>query len=102
METHIETIRLAFAEDATPEVRANGAASCRAILDNLEPKVAEVPAPSRMDPSQIANLASTIRSVPLDQLLDLAITKLRTIVPGEASTRAPTGFSVPFIQVPVP
>ncbi len=101
METHIETIRLAVAEDATVESRASGAIACRAILATLEPAHSNPIAPSRLEAAQIASIAATIRSVPMDQLLDLAIAKLRTIAPHDVTQRAPA-FSVPFIQVPRP
>ena len=101
METHVETIRLAVALDATVEARASGAIACRTILATLEPAPMVPIAAPRLEPAHIASLAATIRSVPMDQLLDLAIAKLRTFTPHDVTQRAPA-FSVPFIQVPRP
>lgn len=102
METLVESIRLAVAADASPEARASGAEACRAILNALDP---EPPPPSAVQANaahttaQIAQLATALRGVPVDQLLDLAITKLRTMVPAApAASRA--AFSVPLVTVP--
>jgi hypothetical protein len=86
MENVLESIRAAVAVDATPEVRAGGVAACRAILAALEaqpgePIVANVVAPS---PSPIATVVAALRGVPADQLLDLAIAKLRAALPAGA------------------
>lgn len=98
MEPNIDLIRLAFAEDATAEARATGAAACRALVSILEPPVTPASTP-RLDPAQLASIATTIRSVPMEQLLDLAIAKLRSISPHDTAPKAPT-FTIPFIEVP--
>jgi hypothetical protein len=71
---HFETIRTAIKPDATPEARAAGATACRTILAKLEsaPKV---------NPAAIAQAVSAMRGLPTEQLLDLAIAKLRTFLP---------------------
>ncbi len=80
MENHFEAIRSALATDATPELRSQGATSCRALLAILEPPPAVAEPP--VDLAQIANSAiGMLRSVPADQLLDLAITTLRARLP---------------------
>lgn len=112
METNIDLIRIALAEGATTEARENGANACRAVLATLESQPAPpTPAPRvdqplvppsagpRLDPAQIASLATTIRGVPMEQLLDLAIAKLRTMTP-RASVPVAPAFSIPFVPVP--
>jgi hypothetical protein len=96
MEQVLEAIRAATAPDASAEVRAAGAQACRALADVLEPQPAAAPPELQLP---IAQLATAIRTVPLDQLLDLAIAKLRSALPAEAA--APTVPPLNFRLVPV-
>lgn len=85
MDAVIETIRAAITPDASAEARAAGAAACRTILAALgtepgQPLVSDAQAPAPPTP-QVAALASAIKNVPPDQLADLLIAKLRTLVP---------------------
>jgi len=100
MDTELETLRLALAPEATDEARASGAATCRAILATLDPS-AQTPPPQRpaIDASQIAALVGALRGVPPDQLLDLAISKLRSALPVDASSTAPKGISFHIVPV---
>ena len=70
-----------MAPDATPETRAVAATAYRSILAALEPRPAAAPPPS-VPP--IASIVSALRGVPPDQLLDLAIAKLRAALPAGA------------------
>lgn len=80
MENHLEAIRSALATDATPELRSQGAAACHALLAILEPPPPV--APPSADLATLANSAiGMLRSVPADQLLDLAIATLRSRLP---------------------
>lgn len=99
MDELLDTIRHALAPDAAPETRAAGAQACRAILAALEPQPAPAAAPPGAAPLPIAELATAIRTIPLDQLLDLAITKLRSALPAGAD--APTVKPLDFRLVPV-
>jgi len=100
MEQHIEVIRLAIATDATEEARVAGIAACNEILQALQPAL-PVPQTNMANPSeQLAQLAGALRGVPMDQLLDLAITKLRTMVPATSPRPTLPGFAVPFVPVP--
>ncbi len=102
MEALIENIRLATASEATDEIRAAGAAACRTIMIALEAKPGESlapPSPPTVADSPIAAVVAGLRGVPVDQLLDLAIAKLRTLVPADATPIAPR-MSIPLIQVP--
>lgn len=100
MEPLLEAIRAALAADASPEARTAGATACRTILTALdatagEPMTAAVAAP----PTPIAQIVGALRGVPADQLLDLAIAKLRAALPADA-TVAPVQ-PIKFQIVPV-
>ena len=102
MDQLIEAIRNATATDATDEVRAAGAFACRTILTALEAKPGESLAPpiaTTVPDSPIAAVVAGLRGVPVDQLLDLAIAKLRTMVPADVAAQAPK-ISIRLIQVP--
>jgi hypothetical protein len=84
MEALIETIRAAVVPEATAEARATGANACRTILSALEatagqPLAAQVASPPNA--SQIASAVSALRGVPAEQLLDMAIARLRAALP---------------------
>ena len=120
METLLESIRVAIANDASDDARAAGVQACRTILTALDAKpgdvmaLATVPAvgnagnpaenPSPIDASsptaQIANMLGALRGVPAEQLLDLAIARLRAALPAgaEPPRAAPVKFQI--IQLP--
>ncbi len=102
MDALIETIRAAIAPDAAPEVRATGADACRTILAALGASQGQpLGAAPHVEPGPVATaVASLIRSTPPDQLLDLAIAKLRSMVPADA--RPISTSSLRFHYVPVP
>ena len=102
METLIETIRVAVQSDATDEAKHQGALACRTILTALEAKAGEplLPAadpgaapPTRpaaqpapvIEPQQVAAIVGALRGMPAEQLLDLAITRLRAALPKDAA-----------------
>ena len=98
----VEAIRAAIETEATPEARAAGAAACRSILAALEP-----PAPTAqpiLSPEAVAQLATVLRGMNVDQLFDVAIAKLRTLDaarPASAQvTSAPRAFT--YLKVPLP
>ena len=113
METLIETIRVAVQSDATDEAKHQGALACRAILTALEAKVGEPlvtptdlsaapsvpvaqPAPPVIEPQQVAAIVGALRGMPAEQLLDLAISRLRAALPKDAMTPAiaPVKFQI--------
>lgn len=103
METFIESIRAAVASDASAETRLVGANACRAILAALEaaegqPLASPPPLPAQSP--QIATIVGALRGIPPDQLLELAIAKLRAALP--AGTNVPAAQPVRFIMVPTP
>ena len=91
-ENIIASLRAALATDATPESRAAGATA-------LGTGTSRAPTAS-IDASAVARVISTFRGVPPDQLLDLAITKLRATLPDAAE--APRTKPLSFHLVPIP
>jgi hypothetical protein len=90
IDTLIESVRAAVTDGATPEARTEGIAACRSILAALEPAPAASPTaqPEPAPQIPIAAIASALRGANPDQLLDLAIAKLRTLVPADAQAGA--------------
>jgi hypothetical protein len=95
----LEAIRIAVASGASPEARKAGAAACRALLTDLDGGVPSS-APLPLNASMIANVVSAMRGVPSEQLLDLAIAKLRSTLPADA--RLPPVKRRKFHIVPIP
>jgi hypothetical protein len=105
MDDLIESIRSATTSGATDEARAAGANACRTILLALETPAGEsmrAPTVSSALPAPRSSLeaaVSALRGVPPDQLLDLAIAKLRTMVPA-TPTEPVHKLSIPLVSVP--
>ena len=80
VETLLESIKAAVLPGATDEARAAGANACRAILAALDARPGEalVVAPPA---NPLVAAVSMLRSMPPDQLLDLAIARLRAALP---------------------
>ena len=101
MENLIESIRVALAPDATNEAKVAGASACRTILAALDAvpgqpiAAAPIPHPQTLP---IANAVAVLRSVPAEQLLDLAIAKLRAALP--AGTEVPQAQPLKFQMIP--
>lgn len=86
MDTILETIHAAIEPNATAEARVAGAAACRVMLAALEGTPGETMAAAvPASPSPIASIVGALRGVPPDQLLDLAIAKLRAALPADAA-----------------
>ncbi len=99
MDQLLEAIRTATATDANDEARAVGAQACRTILTALEAKPGEPLATHPPDTSPIQTIVATLRGVPPEQLLDLAIARLRAALPAGAEV-APV-VPVKFQLLPV-
>lgn len=99
IETVITTLRNALAPDASADVRAAGATACRAVLATLEP-TAQSPVSDALNPAAVATAVAALRSVPPDQLLDLAITKLRAALP--AGVQVAPVAPLKFHLIPIP
>ncbi len=82
MDELLEAIKAATAAHARDEARSAGVIACRTILTALEAKAGEPLVQLPAAPaSPIAMAVSALKNVPPDQLLDLAIAKLRTMLP---------------------
>jgi hypothetical protein len=66
------------------------------VLAALEPAPA---APPALDVAEVAKLVAVARNVPPDQLLDLAIAKLRAVLPPGTEIAPAKPFN--FLRVPV-
>ena len=108
MESLLETIRAAIANGATTEHKAAGVQACRTIIAALDTE----PGKPLVPPSLLATSLATRPT--LDQMLDLAITRLSTIasardaaVPATQKVSAvprqlPTGLRVPGTPAALP
>jgi len=72
----LDCIRLALADGATPEQKQAGAAACCAAYAALSPPPGV--------PLTVPHVPQT--RIGLDQVLDLAIARLRAMVPADATT----------------
>jgi hypothetical protein len=104
MENLIEAIRAALADNAPDDARTAGAQACRTILTALETKPGQpMTAATANDPNsttQVAQMVAALRGVPAEQLLDLAIARLRAALP--AGTEPPRAAPVAFHIVQLP
>ena len=96
----VDAIRAAVAPGASAEARAAGAAACRALAAKLDP--AGTPQPPIIAPELVQQLIGVLRTMDIDQVLDLAIAKLRTGGAAEAAPALPAArpFVIPMVPVP--
>ena len=102
MDNVIDSIRAALASDATPEAKVVGATACRAILAALEGTPGQpLATPVAVPPAtQIASAVSALRGVPAEQLLDLAIARLRAALPVGTEVAPVAPFKLNIAPVP--
>jgi len=100
MDELLESIHAAVATDATDEVRALGAESCRTILMALDTKAGQPMSASVVDTSPLMSAVSMLRGVPPDQLLDLAIAKLKSSLPAGVEPPKVEPLKFHIIQLP--
>ena len=101
MQALLEAIHVAVSPDASPEARARGAEACRTILAALDATPGEpMTATAVAQPSPIASIVGALRGVPPDQLLDLAIAKLRAALPPGAEVPAVTPLKFHIVPLP--
>jgi hypothetical protein len=102
--TLVEAITAAIADGASDEARATGAQACRTILAALEATAGEpltASAPAVAAPAApAAAIVGALRGMPAEQLLDLAIARLKAALPPGADVQ-PTQ-PLKFHIVPVP
>lgn len=100
MDELLESIRVSVITDASPEARAAGANACRTILAALEATLGQPMTATVVDTSPIASALGMLRGVPPDQLLDLAIAKLRASLPAGVEVPKVEPLKFHIIQIP--
>jgi hypothetical protein len=106
MDNLIDAIRNAIASDANDEARALGAQACRTILVALEtpagaPMAASTASTAIAEPtSPLEAAVSALRGLPPDQLLDLAIARLKAALPPETKFEPVRRLNVPLVTLP--
>jgi hypothetical protein len=101
MDNIIQSIQAALAADATPEARSAGVAACRAVLGALEARPGVPMESAQPSSSPVAAIVASLRGVPVEQLLDLAIARLRSALPaGSEVAPATKGLSIPILPIP--
>ena len=108
MDNHVDTIRAAIAADASADARAAGIAACRNLLAELEPtptqELAPMPTlPGGIPPEAIPQIVQMVSKMDLNQLLDVAIERLRTLNaarPGPKLPDPPKALTFQIIQIP--
>jgi hypothetical protein len=106
MENLIESIKSALASDASEEARLAGVQACRTILTALETPAGEpmgtatVSSSAAIEPSSPLQAAvAALRGLPPDQLLDLAIARLKAALPAGAEAPQVRRLNVPLVAV---
>lgn len=100
MDPLLDAIRAAITDGATDDTRRAGAVACRAILAALD----TAPNPSLAPPAPTinANLISALGRMDLNQLLDVAIARLRALNASNSNAPPTPSRGVSFPLVPVP
>ena len=100
MENLIESIKAALNPEATDDTREAGVVACRMILTALKATAGQpLAAPPVETPAQV--VASMVRGMPMDQLMDLAIARLKAALPKDAEVPLATRtLAIPMAKVP--
>jgi hypothetical protein len=105
MENLIESIKNAVTAGSSDEARAIGAQACRTILVALEARAGEpLKAPTASAAPEIASsplhaAVSALRGLPPDQLVDLAIARLKAALPPGTEAPQVRRLAVPLVPV---
>lgn len=106
MENLIESIKNALASDASEDARASGAQACRTILAALETPAGEPLATATVssstttpESSPLLAAVAALRGLPPEQLLDLAIARLKAALPAGAEAPQVRRLRVPLVAV---
>jgi hypothetical protein len=100
MEDVINAIRAAVAPDATPDAKSAGIAACRAVLAALDATPGQSIGAAPIPATPVAAIVGALRGMPPDQLLDLAIAKLRAALPADAQVAPVKVVNIPIVPVP--
>jgi hypothetical protein len=96
----VDAIRASIAPGASAEERAAGAAACRALAAKLDP--AGAPQPPIIAPELVQQLVGVLRTMDIDQVLDIAIAKLGTVGSKQGAPALPAARPFAIRMVPVP
>jgi len=102
MDQLLEVIRAATATDASAETKAAGANACRTLLTVLEATPGEPLAAPLTPASPLQAAVSVLRGMPAEQLLDLAIARLKAALPPEAKAEQVKRMALSLVPVPAP
>ena len=103
MNAFIEAIQTATGTDASDEARAAGAAACRAILASLEPSTQLARALPAALSAQMPQLIAMLSKMDINELLDVAIERLRALngTNPSATAAAPVRrMQIPLVPIP--
>ena len=100
MDAAMQTISRALATDASPEARRDGVAACRAVLAVLEPNARDAVKPPAPPAPHVAALLAALRGMPMEQILDLAIARLRATLPAGTDVAPVASLKLPIIPIP--
>jgi len=95
----IDAIHAAFADGATVEQRRAGAIACRTLLAVLEGQPGRS-LDARATPSSLAQALGQLGRLDIDDVLDLAILKLRSMVPDASPSAPSSAFKLPVLKLP--
>ncbi|MBV8758633.1 MAG: hypothetical protein JO257_15205 [Deltaproteobacteria bacterium] len=100
MEAVIDAIRAAVAPGATAEAKAAGIAACRAILAALDATPGIAVGASPVTASPVAAMVGVLRGMPAEQLLDLAIARVRAALPADVQVPQAKRLAIPMVTLP--
>lgn len=100
MEQLLETIRAATAADASDEAKAAGATACRTLLAALEAKAGEPLAAQVAASNPVHAIVGALKHTPPEQLLDLAIARLKAALPAGTEIAPVPPLRVPLVPIP--
>ncbi len=98
MDTLLDSIRAAITDGATDDTKRAGASACRAILAALE----ATPGAPLSGSTPALNVIATLGRMDLNQLLDVAIARLRVLNASNSNAPPTPSRGVSFPLVPVP
>ncbi len=102
MDQLLEAIRTATTSGATAEARIAGAHACRTILTALEAIPGQPLAPIAAPSNAMEAAVGVLRGIPPDQLLDLAIARLKAALPADTKVEQVRPFALPLVPIPAP
>jgi hypothetical protein len=102
MENLIDTIKAAIAQGASDEARVAGAQACRTILVALDTPAGQplaAPTEAATPTSQLQAVVTAMRGMPPEQLLDLAIARLKAALPPGTEAPQTQRLLVPLVPI---